>query len=638
MDKNLNKTSKSKSNLIKNKLKVTSLKDGHFSKFLNTFNINCHKNFILGKNRMQRNKLQLLIEDNINNYKNELNKEYKNQNFLNRRNFKSPKFINYQFRLKSSHFKNLKLDKETITNQNILDYNYIYSPQILLKNSNNNIYTSNYDPNKISNKFINFNGIENFEKSDEITKFNNNNKEKNKKYKLKNKLNIKQREGYFGRKEKMGIPYLFDTYAIFCNNYSTKSEKSRHEIVLNDLQKLKGFLQGNPQSKISIFRDFLKKYKINIKEIPNENIMCLCDILCNNDNDILIHFLKPYLNMKDMILDLIHNLNSIKDFKTSTIENENNVKMRPINYNFDNKENIYLKEKSSSELINKMKDDLLFKTKVENNNNKDSRNEQKKINEKNNNNTKEFLSKTENSFYKKSRIASYQSPYFIPFKSHHILSPKIPSSTKKKFPELYDTNSLLKNINYQTKALGKRKEYSSNNDLLIKDMAKEIKELENDYYKVLNNNKNINKNKSATNFNSLKKTILSNSQKSFYNIKKDFKLNNKDFFNKTSIQFYNKKKNINENINKINLQIISLKNDKIDKLKKCMSNTEPSFKRKIDKKTDSLNEINIRMYYKPIKYKFGYKQIQDQSKITEMAALNFAKKKKFDPLGLICHF
>ena len=580
MDKNLNKTSKSKSNLIKNKLKVTSLKDGHFSKFLNTFNINYHKNFILGKNRMQRNKLQLLIEDNINNYKNELNKEHKSQNFLNRRNFKSPKYINYQYRLKSSHFKNLKLDKETITNQNILDYNYIYSPQILLKNSNNNIYTSNYDPNKISNKFINFNGIENFEKSDEIPKSNNNNKEKNKKYKLKNKLNIKQREGYFGRKEKMGIPYLFDTYAIFCNNYSTKSEKSRHEIVLNDLQKLKGFLQGNPQSKISIFRDFLKKYKINIKEIPNENIMCLCDILCNNDNDILIHFLKPYLNMKDMILDLIHNLNSIKDFKTSTIENENNVKMRPINYNFDNKENIYLKEKSSSELINKMKDDLLFKTKVENNN-KDSRNEQKKINEKNNNNTKEFLSKTENSFYKKSRIASYQSPYFIPFKSHHILSPKIPSSTKKKFPELYDTNSLLKNINYQTKALGKRKEYSSNNDLLIKDMAKEIKELENDYYKVLNNNKNI---------------------------------------------------------NKINLQIISLKNDKIDKLKKCMSNTEPSFKRKIDKKTNTLNEINIRMYYKPIKYKFGYKQIQDQSKITEMAALNFAKKKKFDPLGLICHF
>ena len=53
-----------------------------------------------------------------------------------------------------------------------------------------------------------------------------------------------------------------------------------------------------------------------------------------------------------------------------------------------------------------------------------------------------WLTNSQNSFYKKSRIASYQSPYFIPFKSHHILSPKIPSSTKKKFPELYETQYL----------------------------------------------------------------------------------------------------------------------------------------------------------------------------------------------------
>ena len=93
-----------------------------------------------------------------------------------------------------------------------------------------------------------------------------------------------------------------------------------------------------------------------------------------------------------------------------------------------------------------------------------------------------------------------------------------------------------------------------------------------------------------------------------------------------------------QNKKKLYLQIISLKKDKIDKLKKLISKTEPSFKRKINKKAKSLNEINIRMYYKPIKYKFGYKQIKDQNRITEMAALNFGLKKKFDPMGLICHF
>ena len=47
-----------------------------------------------------------------------------------------------------------------------------------------------------------------------------------------------------------------------------------------------------------------------------------------------------------------------------------------------------------------------------------------------------------------------------------------------------------------------------------------------------------------------------------------------------------------------------------------------------------LSEINERMYYKAINYEFGYKQIKDLYKITEVAALNFAKKKKIDKLSL----
>ena len=40
------------------------------------------------------------------------------------------------------------------------------------------------------------------------------------------------------------------------------------------------------------------------------------------------------------------------------------------------------------------------------------------------------------------------------------------------------------------------------------------------------------------------------------------------------------------------------------------------------------------MYYKAINYQFGYKQIKDLYKITELAALNIAKKKKFDKMKL----
>ena len=324
------KNSPSKSNLINNKPKITSLKDGHFSKFLNNFNDNFHNNYAFDKNTKLRNKLHFLLEDNLKNDKSEISKE---NIFLNKRNFKNPKYINYRFRFKASGFKNLKLDKETNTNgENLLNYNSNY-----------------YDPSKISNKFINFTKNDLFEESTRNPKYKIN-KEKNKKLKINYKSNTKERGGYFGRKEKMGIPYLFDTYTLFHNNYSTKSEKSRHEIVLNDLQRLKGFIQGNPDGKIPIFQDFLKKYNISTNSVSNNKILFICDILCNNDNNILTHFLKPYLNIKDMILDLINNLSSIKGIKFAYNKPDNNNKTKSKNINFiskDNKENIYSKYNSS---------------------------------------------------------------------------------------------------------------------------------------------------------------------------------------------------------------------------------------------------------------------------------------------------
>ena len=57
--------------------------------------------------------------------------------------------------------------------------------------------------------------------------------------------------------------------------------------------------------------------------------------------------------------------------------------------------------------------------------------------------------------------------------------------------------------------------------------------------------------------------------------------------------------------------------------------------KKVNKKIEKdLDKINERMYYKAINYEFGYKHIKDFYKITEVAALNFAKKKKFDKMKL----
>ena len=599
--------------LINKKQKIKSLKDDHFSKFLNNFNTSPYYNFISNKNIKIINQTKLF---DINSKKNI--EENKKDIFLRKRKFKSPKFINYHYRFKSPPLKHLKLDKETNTNI-IFNFFKKKSSSTVFKNRiSNNIYELNYDPNKISFNFIHFNTDKKYLKESKKKNTNldiNDYREKNKKNKINYKYNI--RKGYFGRKENMGIPYVFDTFTIFYNNYSNKSEKSRHEIILNDLQKLKGFIKGNPKNKISIFKDFLKKYNINnFEKFTNDKILSICDILCNNNIDFLTHFLKPYLNIRDMLIDLINNLLLI-----------------------NNKENIHLKEKISSKIFNNINDEnLLIKTKIDNKNeiNKESRNYSSGIKDEINN-TNEFYSKTENSFYNKNKIKFYQSP-FLPHKSHHhILSTKNKILTKKRILDLSDTNSLLKNINYQTKALGPRKEYSLNNDLLINDISKEMNELKNNYYKILtfNNNDNLKKKiiKENNLFKNPKNKILSHSSTLMHCTNKYSQFYTKDIFSKTSIQFY-PKKNIAQK-NKINLYLISLKNDI---LKKSNSNSEPSYKKKIEKKEKSLNEINIRLYYRPIKYKFGYKQIKDQYKIPEMAALNFAKKKKFDPMGLICKF
>jgi hypothetical protein len=658
---NNNFFSNSKSHLISNK----SLKENHFEKFLNNIIANPYYNYI-ANNKIQKKDIR--ISTNIK----EISKENTNEFYDKIRKYKTPKNINRNFKCRPSQYKYIKKDKDDYNNF-IFNYksyikrnNYNNSLQI---NENANYNESIFDPKKISNNYINFNTDKECSKitpAIEKTKIKlniNDYKEKKKKDKF-NYKNNNIRIGFFAQKDNMGIPYLFDTFTMFSNKYSNKSEKTRHEVILNDLFKLKGFLKGNPNNKITLFKNFLCKYKISDIELSEDKILEICNILSTYDNELFIHFLKPHLNLKDMALDLINNLSSLKDIiannNADNIDNtNNNINNNAIstnnntntntNNNTDNNNNIKNNIKttnSSTDFLNNINDDLLFKTKINNKiEAKDNRNARNTLNGKISNKTNDFFSKTQNSFINKKNIIFYQSPYFIPPKSHHIIistnnKPKNFSSKRKL--DLSETNSLLKNLKYQTKALGPSKEYSINNDLLINDISKEMKILEHNYNKVLITNRTPNfKSKTQNKLKFLSKKGLYHSSTAMNYLKKGCdnydSLNSKDFFSKTSVHFFNKNNRIKINNGKINLKIISLKLEKIDKLKKSNSNTEPCFKKGKRKKVKSLNEINVRMYYKPIKYKFGYKQIKDQNKITECAALNFAKKKKYDPMGLICN-
>ena len=136
-------------------------------------------------------------------------------------------------------------------------------------------------------------------------------------------------------------------------------------------------------------------------------------------------------------------------------------------------------------------------------------------------------------------------------------------------------------------------------------------------------------------FELLKKKGISHSSLNNNKNNSEFKINDdKNIFNKTSIQFKNKtnQKKI-ENI-KPNMNIISLNKKHLEKLRNIISDSK-IIDKKIDKTIEKdLDKINERMYYKAINYEFGYKQIKDFYKITEVAALNFAKKKKFDKMKL----
>ena len=109
------------------------------------------------------------------------------------------------------------------------------------------------------------------------------------------------RKGLFGKKNKDNLPLNFPLVSTSLNKYASKSEKERHEKLLNEFGKLEYYLKLYPKNKLKIIKDFLIKYQITeLNQYSNEQLL--------NIENFVKHFailLEPYKNVKSMLIDIL---------------------------------------------------------------------------------------------------------------------------------------------------------------------------------------------------------------------------------------------------------------------------------------------------------------------------------------------
>ena len=324
--------------------------------------------------------------------------------------------------------------------------------------------------------------------------------------------------GYFGCKDKNGLPFFYDSVSSAKNIYSNKSEKSRHELILSEFNKLKGYIERYPENRIKVIKGYLKNYNIdNLNQFNNADFYSLTKFICQDDREQVSSLLKPYLNLKEMLLYLLKNA---KELNQKYFIDENKI-------NFYDKEN------------NQAKNEFYYSPLLR---------------------KKTF----------KSQNRKYSNE----------------NEPKKKFGELdlFDTKSNLKNLNMQLKIFKPQKNYSKNYNLILNEIGKEIKEIENNYYEKL---------------------------------KKIEKKNDELFF----VTQYNKKCVTPDNQNKNFALLNRIYSSKINKRNKEKENEKLK-----PKKNSNINEMVKRLYYKPTRHKFGLDEIKKYSKLTEYIAIDVAKR------------
>ena len=226
---------------------MKSLKGHHFSNYLFNLMMTTYNDYISSQNEPEINlKISQAKKDSSTNKNNHNIINNNIQKNYNPRKFKSIRNLDYHFKYKAPQFNNFT--KRNLLNDNEKnEENYslnIFTTRTeknkeIDKRSNYFGTKEKYDPMRISNNFLKFNASKEYSKlSQKLEKINKkeNAKEINNKARMKlAKNNIKNSiiEGYFGRRMKTDVPCLFDISSTFYNNYSNKSEKERHEVILN---------------------------------------------------------------------------------------------------------------------------------------------------------------------------------------------------------------------------------------------------------------------------------------------------------------------------------------------------------------------------------------------------------------------
>ena len=638
-------------NLLLNE-KQNSLKDQHFAKYYN---------HLFNKTSKPNNLKTFSLTESSTNTINELYKNYKSVSssqyhpIVNIRNFKDPKSINYKL-FKYNPYNNLNKPKITIFNnnnhskkrkknvKNIKDINLItfydikFNKQTKIKNNDEDLPKNKNNINKNNKKNI-LNNNQYKDIIDKIKIFNNNEKKKRNKNKIYYQNNV--REGYYGKKDTFGIPYYYDTSTIFKNEYANKSEKSRHELLLNELSKLKSYLDRNPHKKLYIIKDFLSKFHIDeIEKYNKKQLLHLCNFISNADNMILSRCLKPYLNIKNMLYDI---LNNSLDFNNIYFEEKEEKKEKEEK---EEKEKSDEKKIEANELINNNRsaeNNLLENT------------PKKKVLFKEKNYLSPLIKRKKSKFLTQSvklrRISSLKDEMAlneVKTDNNNYIDEDF-RKRKSVILDLNSTNSKLKYMIYQKQTFFPFKTFSNEN--IINEIGKEIRDIENDYNEKLkelelmkdSENSNIfyhrrrntmnteTKDKLYVNIKNPNRTKLKTLVPIHYSLTKNY---NGKMKNLNDIIINNNKLlNIENNIYRKRLLSLDncclnsterknkTKNDKSDIKDKIIEN---SFERA--KNARKKTEVIKRLYYIPTRKKFGLQEIRNRLKLTEYIALTQAKK------------
>ena len=241
------------------------------------------------------------------------------------------RIYNNQFLYLTYLFRNGKIlvnnNKKIINSENAKKSKIIIKEikEIKKKKNENNLYNNRADPHNEANQLYDFlkknqkkfASNEKFHKTfsgfEKLLKSNENKKEMIHKNKLKDYYNNYIREGFFGRKNKDNLPNFFPSISVCQNEYASKSEKERHEKLLDEIGKLNFFLSitNDKEKKILIIKDFLIKFHIiDLNNYKEEQLLNLEKFI--NEKNFSV---EPFKDIKTMIKNILDEKNNNKKRK-----------------------------------------------------------------------------------------------------------------------------------------------------------------------------------------------------------------------------------------------------------------------------------------------------------------------------------